>query len=211
MPERILLIDSDIFILLAGADILEKAIGLLGFKMENLRRLPALRHQLQRGKSIRQKYPKPVLDKALEWCDRVKPFVDRPADDDLQQALANVQRIDPGEAVMLGLLAEQEVFLLASGDKASMRALAQTPELADLKKAVSGRVICLETILRVLLGKHEAPMVARSFAALRGANTTIRVVFSQGELTPMESCLEAIESYLKDLVKDVGQEFLFTP
>ena len=211
MAEKILLIDSDIFILLAGADILEKAIGLLGFKMVNLRRLDALPHQLQRGKSFRQKYPKPVLDKALEWCDRVKPFVDRPADDDLQQALANVQRIDPGEAVMLGLLAEQEVFLLASGDKASMRALAQTPALADLKKAVSGRVIWLETILRLLLGKHETPMVARSFAALRDANMTLRVVFSQGEQTPLDHCLEAVDSYYKALVSEVGEGFLFTP
>ncbi len=210
MPERILLIDSDIFILLAGADILDKAIELLGFKMENLRRLDALPYQL-RGKKFRKTYAKPVLDKALAWCERVASFVERPADDELQQALANVQRIDPGEAVMLGLLAEQEVYLLASGDKASMRALAQAPELAGLKKAVSGRVICLETILRLLLTKHEAQFVARSFAAVRIVNTTLRVVFSQGEQTPLENCLVAVDSYFADLVKDGGNDCLFNP
>ena len=47
MSERILLIDSDIFVLLSAAGLLDDLVDCLGFELSDVRRLDALPHQLQ--------------------------------------------------------------------------------------------------------------------------------------------------------------------
>jgi hypothetical protein len=211
MGQRILLVDSDIFVLLAGAGVLERVADLLGFDLKDLRRLDALPHQLRKSAKFRKKYSPGVIEKALAYCGKVSSLLERPKGDDILQRLAEADCIDEGEAVMLGLMAEQEIYLLASGDKVAMRALAQSPALAEVKKAVSGRIICLESVIRLLIGKLGPGQTAAAFAPLLDSNGTLRIAFSQGEQTTEAHCLEAIESYLKDLQKDVGNGFLLIP
>jgi hypothetical protein len=45
--DRLLLMDSDIFILLSAAGLLERTAELLGFEMSRVRRLDALPHMIR--------------------------------------------------------------------------------------------------------------------------------------------------------------------
>jgi hypothetical protein len=211
MSERILLVDSDMFVLLSGAGVLETIANLLGFELKNVRRLDALPYQLRKSRKFRKNYSKSVLDRALALCQKVPSLLDRPTNDDALQRLATTDKIDEGEAVMFGVMAEQELYLLAPGDKVAMRALAKGTGLEDIKRAVSGRIICLESVVRLLVKSVGTSKTAAAFTPLRDGNVTLRVLFSRGELTTEEDCLAGIASYLNELIQDVGDNFLLIP
>ncbi len=74
MPERLMLVDSDIFIILAAAGVLETAASLLEFEPEDIRRLPALENQLTRGRAFRKNYPRHIRQAALRACSCICAF-----------------------------------------------------------------------------------------------------------------------------------------
>jgi hypothetical protein len=211
MGERLLLVDSDVFIILSAAGYLERAICLLGFRFEAARRLPALESQLIRGAAFRDRYPDAVRHEALKCCGMVASLTERPDDSSVLDSLALVSDIDEGEAVMYALLKEQPSWLLVSGDKRAMCALAATPELSAVHNALTGRIICLEALIRKLVERDGIQPVAKAFAPLGAISKTLSVVFSKGETTSLADCMKALDDYLRDLTKQVGAGFLLTP
>ena len=71
MTERLLLVDTDIFVLLAGAGVLMQALAGLGFAARDVRRFPALEAQLTRGRSFREKYTEAARSLALRACAEI--------------------------------------------------------------------------------------------------------------------------------------------
>ncbi|NQT20744.1 MAG: hypothetical protein HQ592_13635 [Planctomycetes bacterium] len=211
MENRLLLIDSDIFILLAASGVLERVASLLGFELKNVRRLHPLKRQLTRGGRFLKRYSQEIREAVLDYCDKITPLTDRPDDPEVVPKLVSVDDIDYGEALLYGLVAEQPSFLLASGDKRAMIALAKAPELCDVSKAVSGRIICFETVLQMLIEKDGVGNTAKAFGPLRACNKTLQVIFSPGAVMTKQSRLKSVDSFLDDLVKSVGDGFLFVP
>jgi len=211
MDERIVLIDNDIFIVLAGADLLSDALKLLGFQMQYTYRLGTLPHMLM-GKKLRSVYTEDVLNKAMEWTDKIAPITDEPIDDEPADRMVavkddrGVSPIQPTDALLFSLVMENPNYYLATGDKKALIALAQNQILGDISAAVSGRIICLEVVIRSLIQNQGCHTVATAFNPLMSCHKTIGIVFSQ----PAHS-LVASESYLNDLVKVVGKGFLLTP
>lgn len=211
MGERLLLVDSDVFIILSAAGVLARTTELLGFGLEDLRRLPALENQLTRGRAFRKKYPQGILDTALGFCHDVAPLTQRPSDVGTLAQLAAVNDIDEGEAVMYGLMVDHPLYILASGDKRAMRALAANAGLRNIRDALAGRILCLEAAVHMLVRRDGVTQVANGFTPLRSVNTALRVAFSRGAATTKKDCLRALESYLSDLKNDVGGDFLLIP
>jgi len=137
--DPVLLLDSDIFIILSAAGVLERTAALLGVKLANVRRSEALPRQLARSKSFRQNYPEHIRNAALQQCRTILHFTERPGRPDIADRLTAIEGIHSGEAIMLSLTAEHPFYYLASGDKRSMIALATTASLADIRSAVAGR------------------------------------------------------------------------
>jgi hypothetical protein len=106
MAERRLLIDSDAFVLLSGADLLDRGLALLGFDRNSACRLSALPYMIRRGKRFLQLCQPSTRDRALAACSVVPEITDRPSDGLLQTLIA-FPGIDDGEALMYALLAEQ--------------------------------------------------------------------------------------------------------
>ena len=211
MGRALLLVDSDVFILLSAAGLLGELASALGIALDDVRRLDPLPHQLRRGKRFTEKYPEDVRSRVLRDCARILPLMDRPENDDILQTLADTTAIDAGEALLLALAAERPVYLLATGDKAALRALGQSPALAPLRRALAGRVLCLETALMVLAGRMPVRNLARAFTPLRDLNTTIRIIFTAGEATDPKHFQDALDSYLRELETYVGKDFLMKP
>lgn len=205
-----LFVDTSAFVLLAGADLFEPAVEILGLGLENVRRLHAIEAQLTRGRAFKERYSDAVRSAALGLCARVAP-VDTAPDPDLLERLVNVPRIDDGEAVLFGLVAERGGFCLLSDDKASMIALASDPEVRDIRDRVAGRVITLETVIELLVEHDGAEQVAQKINTVREANTMLRVVFSRGAHTTAELCREGLRAYLDDLGHHLGEDFLYRP
>lgn len=206
-----LVIDSDVFILLAGSDLLMPALSLLGIQPADAQRLPALEYQLQRSSRWARVYPEGVRRMALAACRRIPPLTERPTSDAALQQLIAVEAIDEGEALVFALMIEQHGLYLASGDKRAMRALATAPHLRQVRDGIAGRVLCLESLLRLLVERQGLEAIADALPPVRDQYQTLRVAFSAGVATTKMSFDAAITGYLTDLIRDTGPGFLYLP
>jgi hypothetical protein len=204
MAELRLLVDNDLFVLLSGADMLDAALEVLGFQRNQVEILPALPHMLRKRK-FKQLATPTILDKVRADCEglaRVQP----PAIN-LLDRLNACNDIDPGEAVLFGRLVESSIYLLASGDKRAMIAFASTPDISDLRSSVAGRVACLEIVLERLVLRLGVTRVAEAFRAFP-EQKSLQVFFSPKNSVDQEACLAALDSYLRDLKRYVGNDLL---
>jgi hypothetical protein len=209
MAEPILLVDSDVFALLAAVGLLGELATSLGLSRESVRRLPALVKQLQQGKSIGRKYPDAQREQALSVCKSTRPFVARAQEVALQARLVRVDNIDDGEAVLFATLAEQPFWYLTTGDQRSLIALGQAAELADVRERVSGRILCLETVLLLLIQRLGAAEIGARFQPIQGVHTKIDIFFGYKETFDDATLIDQITSYLSDLRKNMGCDILY--
>ncbi|HYN20686.1 MAG TPA: hypothetical protein VE078_06980 [Thermoanaerobaculia bacterium] len=207
--EHLLLVDSDICIILAAADAFEDVASLLGFNIPAIRRLLPLPRQLRVSKAFRENIPEDIRSIAERHCATIEPLREMPSDSSLLQRLAPYDGIDPGEAQLLAVLAERPSSLLASGDKRFMKTLCAVEDLRDLRDAIAGRVVCLETVVLMCLDKWGISETARRFGPLR-FNSTLKVIFNDGPDTSEEHCREGLRSYLKELQGSLGEGLLYS-
>ena len=82
--------------------------------------------------------------------------------------------------------------------------------MAELRKRVAGRLICLESVLKLLVDRNGAKATAQAFRALR-THRTIGVLLSEPQARSDEVCREGIDSYLDELIRNTGKDFLYFP
>ena len=208
--DRLLLVDSDIFILLGTAGLLDRTAELLGFSPAQLRRLHALPHML-RGKRMRREYPEEIREAALEAAIRVEGIYDRPADGELPQRLLAVENIDDGEAALYSHLAEHRTCLLASGDLRAIRALGRAEGFADVRESIRDRVVCLEAAVRLLVEADGVDAIATAFRPVIPHNNHLKVFFSEANVRDQNQCLAAVRSYFDSLRQGSSCDFLYWP
>lgn len=199
--------DSDVFVLFGMSGLLFDAIETCGFEAGRTRRLAALPHMIRRG-PLARKYPDDGCQRVLALCNQVEPLIEAATASHTRQVLAGVDNIDVGEAELFAIMAERPEFRLLTGDKRSLVALASTPELHSLYRSLSGRIICLEVAIERLIREMGAAPIARALTPLRKYNRMLSAVFSRGEETPVEDCLDGLSSYINDLVRKTGPSLL---
>lgn len=204
-----LLIDNDIFILLAGCGLLADTVALLGFAPEECARLDTLPYFLC-GRKVARHYPQPIRDAALAACQEMPPV---PSDFDpaIVERLAAVQNMDAGEALLFAILAAQPASLLTSGDKRALVAAASAPAIADLRPLFAGRVICLESIYALLVRLYGATSLAARLAPVIPFHKTTSILFSPGVVALQGDVEAGLDSYVTLLRDQVGDDFLHIP
>ncbi len=208
MSSPLLLIDTDLFVLLAGAGLLPDLAECLGIPPKNIRRLPSLQYQIKSKRFI-DKIPVAELERLQQTICDVPAWTDSPADTAVLDRLAAVPGIDPGEALLFATLYEQPVYLLASGDKRSMIALGNAPDLDDVRTALEKRILSLETALILLIRKIGAMAVGSALQPLGRKYTTIDILFGHKTEFDDNISLAQIHSYLDDLVAQIGPPLLY--
>ena len=91
MDERTLLLDSDIFIVLAASGLLKTVLDQLAFNVDSTYRLDALPYMLY-GKRLRRAYPLDILDRAFEWTERIDSVTREPSSDAADRMLPSGTR-----------------------------------------------------------------------------------------------------------------------
>lgn len=210
MSDRLLLIDTDMLVLLGGSGTLGEVLQSLDFKPEQSRRLAAATQQFQRGRVFKDTYTATVLQAAVRTAYTIAPLTERPANSAVLDALARVSNIDLGEAELLALLAEHDGYYLTTGDNRALVALATRKEVAELRQRVAGRLICLESVLKLLVDRNGAKATAQAFRELR-THRTIGVLLSDPQARSDDVCRKGIDSYLDDLIRKTGRDFLYIP
>ena len=208
MSSPLLLVDTDLFVLLAGAGLLNDLAECLGIPTESIRRLPSLQSQIKSKRFI-DKIPVDELARLQAAISHVTPWTDSPADTTLLERLQTVPDIDPGEALLFATLYEQPVYLLASGDKRSMVALGNAPELDDVRQSVRGRILSLETALTLLIRRLGANVIGPRLRPFRERHQTVSILFGYKTEFDDQESLDQIRSYLNDLIKHIGSDLLY--
>lgn len=209
MNDRQLIIDNDVFVLLAAAGQLDKSIELLGFTTAQARRLPALLHMLTtslkgKGKAF-QKFTEEHRKQAASDAARFVGIKDRPADDEITQLLAPAINFD---ASLYTTVAESSAVWLNSGDVAAMKKVCGSAEFAAVAAAMRGRVISLESLAYQFIQSEGYTVAAASFRPVSYANKTLACIFGSGALI---DDLETARSYLRSLCSSLGRGFLHCP
>ncbi len=202
-------LDSDIFVLFAGVNLLRDLVAASGFELASARRLEPLFYMLRHGKRLSKKYPVGIRERATAWCSQVAPMTSRPRGMVFEQ-LATTRGIDPGEAELFAAVAETPGSLIATGDRRACRALRRSEDLGNVRAMLQGRIVCLETALSLLLERKSFPALSSALTQIREHNKTLGVLLSQGELTPVESFRDGLDSYSRDLTDELG-ELLYQP
>jgi hypothetical protein len=195
-----LLIDSDAFCKLGVAGLLEDAAGLFGLMLGDSARLPALPYMLRRGALVRRF--------GIAACNTLLPIAEElpaipEADAPLLDRLLRIEAIDPGEAQLLAVAMEHRLTLL-TGDKRSLRALKDVPEVLE---ALSGRIAIIESVLLGLCEQRGVEYIRAHVAVLAGHDTMIQTCFSPDNTDPGAG----LTSYLNAIAVDVRPLDLWQP
>jgi len=192
-----LLVDTDVFVKLGIAGLLDQLYELFGVSIEACGRLPALPHMLRRG-ALPTLYGK-------EACERLVPIAESMglapvASTEWLARLAKVPQIDPGEAQLFASAVEHELIVV-TGDKRSVIAASKVDGMAD---ALGGRVASIEAVLLAScqrLGREHVRNAVKPLVAVEDRkDKMMRVCFSDGNPDPAS----ALQSYISDLKRIVA-------
>ena len=112
---------------------------------------------------------------------------------------------------MLALTASHEDYYFGTNDKAALRAVAREAGLAELRERVAGRIICLEIVAKRLIERMGAEELATRLAPVLRFDSRLFVIFSPAGSGRPEDCPIAIESFISDLRRELGGDFLWQP
>lgn len=202
-PRRLLLIDSDVFVLFAAAGLLDRAIACLGFDRDDARRLDALPSMLRKGKKFEDLTPA-EREAALTWCDRIAPFRESPSPDTMQK-LAGIANIET-EATLLATCHDNPAAALFTGDKRALRALAKGAPMFCAE--LSGRVACLEQVLAALVASDGVGTVYAALAVRAQHHRVLIVCFSEVNRANQVECLSFLRNYINKLGNDLPANWL---
>lgn len=195
-----LLVDTDVFCKLGLAGMLADCVALLGAKLSECGRLPALPYMLRRG-ALRRVYGPEACEGLIPLADKM-PMVLPPKDLWLDK-VSPIRAIDPGEAQILAAAADTGILLL-TGDKRALRAL---KDVQGFGAALEGRIVVLEAILLGLCERLGPDEVRERLEFVIPTDTMARVCFSRDNQDPQAALL----SYYNELTVELAPLRLWRP
>ena len=161
---------------------------MLGIGLAQCAVLPALPHMLARG-NLRKRYGDHEADRLRKLAGAF-PVAPTPSSTWLD-VLSAQSSIDPGEAQLFALAAEQGIRIL-TGDKRALEALAK---ISGIHPHLSGRVVTLEAALIGLTKQMPDDKLRQKGKILGQHDSMAKAVFASVG-SPLG---DALDSYMRDL------------
>jgi hypothetical protein len=198
----ICLADNDIIHKLAACDLLDVVLVALSLRRTDVYVLPTAKYKFRvtpRG-SVQgeRRYGAEVFARIRDFLASVRE-INVPGLSEELQLLAGVDDIDPGEAVLFTATAQFDQYLLATGDKNSLRALASTSVCRPIAQRLCGHVICFEQIIKRVIQHCGFSYVQDKVIPARACDTALRVAFGLGSDATEASVLATLDSYINEL------------
>jgi hypothetical protein len=195
-----LLFDTDAFCKLGIASLLQDAAQIFNAQLQECGRLYALPFMLKKGR-LRSLFGGPACDALIHVAD-VIPVMPDPSVAWLEK-LTGIEAIDPGEAQIFAVAAEQGHPFL-SGDKRALKAL---KDIGDFVPALEKRVVVIEAVLLALCDMIGQEEIRRRVAPLGLVDRMVAVCFSGENQNPSD----ALVSYFEDLKTKLAPLQLWNP
>jgi len=193
-----ILLDVDAISKLAHWGLLTELPGILGIDIEAYSTVGSLKFRAR--KSIDA--PDGKLFRTSEAAQHALNFIALGTDlpDVAPESLLvyeNITGIDPGEALLLAALAQNEGTLLLTGDKRAVKAAAALG--CELKSCIYGRVLIVEQIVLAALLTHGIEWLRERICPQRHIDKAISIVMGSECRAERNSLIEGLSSYIKDV------------
>lgn len=205
-----ILIDNDALLKLACYGLLDEAIALFKCTSTDVRVLGTAKYRLLPAKN-RLRFCKNEESAArLEaFLKTSNPLDAGLADPDLLDVLNDVPNIDTGEALLFAVGASNRNTLIITGDKRSLAALCSHDSVADVSKALAGRVVSME-VLFSMLTEYQFTLIQERVRDKPDVDITLKIVFGVTVPADLESVKKGFNSYINDLRSTTGT-LLYVP
>ena len=204
----IVLSDNDIVLKLAAFDLLDAALSLLQVAPSDVFVLDTAKYVFRKNRDkFAGKYTLAGMDRAIAFVENARQVTEAP-DITARTALANIEKLDPGELILYLTAVAAPGSLLLTGDKNSVRALATNPVARPTFEQLTQHVICLEEIIRALITTVNFQTVRASVVPVRECDKMLQSVFGSGMQASEAPVLETLASYIADLERDTGANWL---
>jgi hypothetical protein len=187
-----ILIDNDVLLKLARYGLLDEAIALFECTPTDVRVLATAKYRLLPAKN-RLRFCKDEESAArLEaFLKTSNPLDAGLADPDLLDVLNAVPNIDAGEALLFAVGANNRDTLVITGDKRSLAALCSHDSVADVSKALAGRVVSME-VLFSMLTEYQFTLIQERVRDKPDVDMTLKIVFGVTVPADFESVKEGL-------------------
>jgi len=116
------------------------------------------------------------------------------------EGLGGSVEIDPGEIILLSATTRLDDYLLLTGDKRCLRAVATCPECAEIARRIQGKVVCFEQIIyRVIDRLGFEPVRAKVVPVTHGCDTALRAAFGSGMQATQPNVVARLESDIAEI------------
>lgn len=123
-----------------------------------------------------------------------------PYDGDIQARLHSINGIDPGEALLFASAQNFDDFIVQTGDKRCLMALAKAPSLPDeFHRSFAGKIECFEQLLLSILRRFGFEKVKSHLSHNGECDRVIDTLFASGSGTQEETVSTGLESYIRHL------------
>lgn len=146
-------------------------------------------------------YSKVAREEAIVFakkCHQVQ--TDRASDEFI--ALSQLRALDVGEATLLTATKGMGAFVLMTGDKRCLTALADGSGIDEIQERLKGRVICLEQVILLLIRRSRFEFIKQQVLSSLEIDKAIGACFGSGELATETNVVLALEGYIEDLKQD---------
>jgi hypothetical protein len=169
------LVDNDIIIALARFDLMVEFDTITRGKCTRPHRcVPAARNSLRLSDPLWARYPsKAIRETAKSFFAGCKALGDKPLDICRFSQLLKAPGIDQGEAYLFDYACANADALVVTGDKNSTKALAADPALADIARALKGRIVHLECLIDSMIGRFGLELIRSKICADLDADKTL--------------------------------------
>lgn len=201
----ICLADNDVLLKLAACNLLDDAVPALETTKSEFFVLPTAKYKIgyDRQNKLQAKYGVDGIKRTLEFIQTVQEIV-APPDIDERDLLLTVDNIDAGEDVLFAATQHRDVYIVATGDKRCLRALASAPTCQPIYDRMSGRVICLEQIIARLIPHLGFNEVRQRVVPVRDCDTSLKAAFGSGLQASEENVRRSLASRITDIRAETG-------
>jgi hypothetical protein len=205
-----ILIDNDALLKLARYGLLDEALALFECTAPDVRVLAAAKYRLLPAKN-RLRFCKDEESAArLEAFLKSSNSLDAGlANPDLLDVLNAVPNIDAGEALLFAVGANNRDTLVITSDKRSLATLCSHDSVADVSKALAGRVVSME-VLFSMLTEYQFTLIQERVRDKPDVDMTLKIVFGVTVPADFESVKKGFNSYISDLRSKTGT-LLYVP
>jgi len=196
------LVDKDVIYKLAMCNLLDDSLAALDLARTDVYVLPTAKYKFgvarKRPSIGERRYGAEVFARIRDFLGNAREIDAAGLSEELQ-LLASIDGIDAGEAVLFSATAEFDQYLLATGDKTSLRALALAPACRPVAQRIRGHVICLEQIVKRLIQHFGFLFVKNKIVPSRACDTALSAAFGSGWDATESNVLAALDSYINEL------------